>query len=159
MEKTKKSQAFPKHLQVDILNNQKDLSLKKILVKKAVGACLDYLKIFPSQVSIYFVTEKKIAELHKQFFDDSTPTDCISFPLDDTHLGEVFVCPSIAIKYGKKHRVDPFEEILLYIVHGLLHLIGYDDIKSNQRKRMRSMEKKCMHHLRTKGMSLAPTFD
>ncbi len=115
-----------------------------------------YLNVDAQEIGIYFVSEKAIGELHDQFFQDPTPTDCISFPIDKTHLGEIFVCPAVALAYAKKKKLDPYQETLLYLVHGFLHLIGFDDLKETERKAMRKMEKKCMGHLMMRGISLDP---
>jgi probable rRNA maturation factor len=101
-------------------------------------------------VAIHFVSKKKICELHEMFFDDKTPTDCISIPIDDpeedaphSHLGEVFVCPKVAIEYGG----DPIQETMLYVIHGLLHLLGFDDITPKDRKAMRKEERKALRFI------------
>jgi probable rRNA maturation factor len=98
------------------------------------------------------VNKEKISNLHQQFFDDPSPTDCISFPIDTTKarkkefsvLGEIFVCPKVAIEYATAHTIDPYLELSLYTVHGLLHLLGYDDLDPKQRKEMRREEKRCL---------------
>lgn len=143
-------------LKIDLANRQKDLSIERPVVKKLVRSVLDFLQVSCSQVGIYFVTEKEISKLHDQFFNDPTPTDCISFPIDSDHLGEIFVCPSVAIAYAKKRNLDAHEETALYIVHGLLHLLGYDDLEEKQRRTMRKKEKSCMRHLNEAGISLKP---
>ena len=104
-------------------------------------------------MSIYFVSEKKIGKLHQEFFDDPSPTDCITFPIDRTYSGDLFICPSIAKRYDTK---APYQEILLYVVHGLLHLVGYDDLDSKNRRIMRKMEKKCMDRLNTLNLKISP---
>jgi probable rRNA maturation factor len=132
---------------VSIYNRQKDLKLNKGSVKTLVLTILRHLKISFEEVGIYFVTENQISKIHDQFFKDPTPTDCISFPIDEIHLGEIFVCPAVAIQYAKKRDLDPYNETALYVIHGLLHLIGYDDLEEKARKAMRKKEKSCMRHL------------
>ncbi len=149
MAKTKKSQAFqklhqPNRLLVHIENRQKALPIKKRLIQDVIHCLSEYLNIEREFLSVYFVTEKKIQELHDQFFQDPSPTDCISFPMHAPHLGEIFICPSVAVSYAKSHKLDPFQEMILYLIHGILHLIGYDDIDPKDRKIMRRMEKKCL---------------
>ncbi len=149
MEKTQKSPDSQKRPppNVHIDNRQKALPIKKRTVSTIVKELLSFLQVRCEEISVYFVTEKKIAELHDQFFQDPTITDCISFPIDDKHLGEIFVCPAVAIAYAKKHNLDPWDETLLYLVHGILHLIGYDDLDPKSKKIMRKMEKKCLRHI------------
>ena len=65
----------------------------------------------------------------------------ITFPLDQDFLGEIFICPKTALLYNPQH---PYQETTLYVIHGLLHLLGYDDISSKERTIMRREEKKLM---------------
>lgn len=109
-----------------------------------------------SEVSIYFVTKEAIGQIHRQFFQDPSPTDCISFPLSGDHLGEILVCPAMAIQYAKKRKLDPYKEASLYIVHGLLHLLGYDDLEEKTRRTMRKKEKSCIRHLYEHRKLLSP---
>lgn len=107
-------------------------------------ALCSFLSIDCDELSVYFVSEKKICALHKKYFDDPTPTDCITFPIDASYLGDLFISPAAALRYDPE---KPYRETTLYLVHGLLHLLGYDDIDPLQRKAMRKMEKRCMGHL------------
>ena len=147
-------------MKITVTNNQADLFLSPLKVRKIVRCILqDLLKIPCSEVAIHFVDKKEISKLHKKFFNDPTITDCITFPIDGPDeengiLGEVFVCPYVAIKYAKENNLDPYQETTLYIIHGLLHLLGFDDIKEKDRKVMRQQEKKLMDHLSEKKISL-----
>jgi probable rRNA maturation factor len=134
-------------LKIDLFNNQKDLPIDKSRLRLLVREVLSFLEISPKELAIYFVEEKKISELHEQFFQDPTVTDCITFPIDEEFLGEIFVCPKVALTYAKKRGLDPQKEVLLYVIHGILHLIGYDDLDPKERRSMRKMEKSCMRHL------------
>lgn len=67
------------------------------------------------------------------FFQDPTPTDCITFPFDQKFLGEIFVCPKVAKEYDPK---KPHLETTLYIIHGILHLLGFNDIEKKERAKM-----------------------
>ncbi|MBX7065910.1 MAG: rRNA maturation RNase YbeY [Parachlamydiales bacterium] len=132
---------------ISVYNSQKDLPIRKDCAKVLVDAVLSFLNIPFEEIAIYFVTEKKICELHDEFFQDPSSTDCISFPLDEKHLGEIFVCPKVAIQYAEKRGIDPYRETALYVIHGILHLIGYDDLEKKAKEAMRKKEKSCMRHL------------
>lgn len=140
-------------MNIYIFNGQKGLSIPKPKVKKIVKAVVSYEAKNYDEVAIHFISTEEICKLHEQFFQDPSPTDCISFPMDlddqDGYrvLGEVFICPQTAIDYATKHRTNPHAETTLYIVHGLLHLMGYDDIDKKDRTKMRSAEKRHMRHL------------
>lgn len=147
-------------------NLQSDLPLHRLYRKQIhsiTSQLLELQKRVYQEVSIYLVDIKKICALHEIYFNDSTQTDCISFPMDDETddieyriLGDVFVCPATALQYVQKHGGDPYEETTLYIVHGLLHLLGYDDLTASERKNIRKMEQETMHVLRKKKMFLLP---
>ncbi len=143
-------------MKIYVFNKQKDLKLSSKSARAIVRAVIDHEKADFTEVGLYFVSEKKIGELHDQFFNDPTPTDCISFPL--SFGGEVFVCPKTALLYADQHQLDPYEEAALYIVHGLLHLMGYDDLEEKARRIMRKKEKSCMNHLKDLKILLRPPF-
>ncbi|MEI8124146.1 MAG: rRNA maturation RNase YbeY [Parachlamydiaceae bacterium] len=110
------------------------------------------------EVSICFVDTKTICTLHDQFFDDPSTTDCISFPMDDAEdegykvMGEIFVCPETAVNYIQQQKGDLYEEVTLYVVHGLLHLIGFDDIEDTDREKMRAEEVRYLKHVDTENL-------
>lgn len=144
-------------MKVNVRNRQKALSISASSVKATVRATCRFLRTPQSEVSVYFVTTKEIQKLHALHFQDPSSTDCISFPLEDPiHLGEIVVCPETALLYAIPREIDPYKEVLLYIVHGLLHLLGWDDLEPKKRRAMRKKEKHCMDHLRTKGLSITP---
>ena len=142
---------------VFVFNRQKDLKISASAVKKLVRIVLEKEKAVCGEISIYFVTERKISQLHQEFFQDPSSTDCISFPLEKHPLsGEVFVCPQTALLYAKKRGLDPYGELSLYIIHGLLHLLGYDDLETQLRRIMRKKEKSCMGEWNSLNRSLRP---
>lgn len=69
-------------------------------------------------------------------------------------LGDIFVCPQTAVDYATRRDGDPYWEMTLYVVHGLLHLMGYDDIEPKERRRMRAAERRQMKALTTLGLLL-----
>lgn len=147
-------------MNINIIDMQADLSISAPKVSKIVSQVILAEGHQCDEVTIHFVDKKTICKLHGDFFGDPSPTDCISFPMDlkeeggSKVLGEVFVCPYTAIEYAKAHETNPYEETTLYIVHGLLHLMGYDDIATNDRKKMRKAEERCLKLLRNKNIAL-----
>ena len=92
-----------------------------------------------AELSVSFVEQDEIAGLHERFMDESGPTDVLSFPLDDIDedgvrlLGYVVVAPAEA---ARNNPSDPEAELRLLIVHGILHLLGYDHEDDGARTRM-----------------------
>lgn len=150
-------------MDVHIFDQQKDLLISHAQVEDIVREVLKHEDIRCDEVSIQFVDTPKICELHHRYFDDPTTTDCISFPLDPPGtegfcvLGEVFVCPETAIDYAKTNKINPFHEVTLYVVHGLLHLIGYDDISEKDEPLMRKAENRHINNIKNKELTLKET--
>ena len=123
-------------------------------MRKAVSFLLKKLKIDTDEIIFHFVSEKKICSLHDKFFNDPTPTDCISFPIDSQNtqvsyhvLGEAFICPKTALNYAKRHRIGPLEELYRYVIHCILHFIGYEDMEARERARMKRKERTLLSQL------------
>lgn len=138
-------------MKIYVFNSQNSLKIGKNQVKKIAAAVASFEKQSFDEVSIHFVKPERICQLHEEYFQDPSLTDCISFPMDDEQqdgyrmLGDIFVCPQTAINYAKEK--DPYIETTLYIVHGMLHLMGYDDIEPSDRREMKAAEKRHMRHL------------
>ena len=96
--------------------------------------------------SVAFVSKTEICDLHQRFLDDPSPTDVITFPgdQDENLAGEICVCPEVASEYARLNQGDLSEELTLYIVHGYLHLCGFDDLQESEREEMRRAEKEAM---------------
>ncbi len=148
---------------VDIINEQTDVQLEEAQVESIVKEIISFHGEQCHEVAIHFVPVNRICELHMQFFKDPSQTDCITLPMDDEdedhyrHLGEVFVCPKTACEYVKAHGGNFHDEILLYVVHGMLHLFGYDDLDDADRIEMRAAENRHLLNLKEKGLCLSPS--
>ncbi len=133
-------------------NNQSDLYIDKKKVKAIVEEIFLFKEIPSTELIIHFVSKEEISNIHKEFFNDPTSTDCITFPIRENKLlGEVFICPHAAIEYSPD---DPYKETTLYIVHTILHLLGYDDLNSDDQIQMREAENEIMNHLSKKNLVL-----
>lgn len=103
------------------------------------------------ELSIAFISKEEIARIHDQFMQDPSVTDVITFPGDpeDGIAGEICVCPQVALDYSRAHESDFSEELSLYLIHGYLHLCGFDDIEDEDRASMRKAETIAMTTLKT----------
>ena len=92
-----------------------------------------------AELSLSFVEDTEIADLHERFMDEPGPTDVLSFPLDDVDeegtriLGDVVIAPAVA---ERNNPDDAAGELRLLVVHGILHLLGYDHDEDDARARM-----------------------
>jgi probable rRNA maturation factor len=85
------------------------------------------------ELSLSFVTADEIADLHVTYMGEEGPTDVLSFPMDEEGLlGDVVVCPAEAAR----NRPDLEAELRLLVVHGVLHLLGYNHEGEDERRVM-----------------------
>lgn len=152
-------------VKLEIYNSQSDLSIDLESVKSLAEGILRFYRIQCELFEITFTTKKEIAILHDQFFEDPSPTDCITLPSDDLNngkcevLGEVFVCPKVAIEYSEKNQIDPYEEVSLYTIHGILHLLGYDDIEEEDKKIMCVEEQNSLAFAKKQNILIKPLIE
>lgn len=76
---------------------------------------------------VVFVTIAKMKKLNSQFRGKSKPTDILSFePIEESSLGELVLCLPVLKKQAKEHELSLNHEIGYMLIHGILHLLGYD---------------------------------
>jgi len=94
------------------------------------------------ELSLAFVDDDEIAELHERYMHEAGPTDVLTFTLDDEHdvdergvrvLGDVVIAPRVA---ARNNPDDPGSELRLLVVHGVLHALGYDHEADDDRVEM-----------------------
>lgn len=107
------------------------------------------------ELGFALVSRTAIAAINEQHLGHLGPTDVITFdyrdPADTTPtgtLGDIIVCPALAIAAAPRHRHSPAAETVLYLIHGVLHLTGHDDTTPTARRAMRRAEAKLMTTLR-----------
>jgi probable rRNA maturation factor len=128
---------------VHIANRQKTLPIDRRRMRRAILAILNDAEVCEATVSVAIVDDPTIAKLHRQFLDDPDPTDVLSFVLDRSNNsleGEVVASADTAKACAPQYNTTPEDELLLYVMHGTLHLVGYDDTTPRQRAVMRKME-------------------
>jgi rRNA maturation RNase YbeY len=104
--------------------------------------------IFPTaltDLSLALVNDKRMGELHQEFMNLPGPTDVLTFPLDtnpngQATCGEIVICVPYALRSARREGVPVQNELLLYAIHGILHLAGLDDRTAAQYKRMHRIE-------------------
>jgi probable rRNA maturation factor len=128
---------------VHITNRQKTLPIDRRRMRQAVRAIVRDAGASEATVGIAIVDDATIAKLHGQFLDDPEPTDVLSFVLERSERlleGEVVVSADTASACSPRYNSTPEDELLLYVIHGTLHLVGYDDTAPRQRAVMRRKE-------------------
>ncbi len=103
------------------------------------------MHLFPKsddwQVSVAFLTKPEIKKINQAYRGKNMPTDVLSFThAEDGVLGEVLICYPIAQQQAKKQGVRAREEVLRLLVHGVLHLMGYDHVKKKEAEEMFALQ-------------------
>ena len=123
-----------------IANEQKDLRVPRKRLREIVQAVVADHGYENAVVSVAVVDGRTVRRINRKYLGRDRITDVISFPLEDDFneegdfldeggwlLGEIVVCASRAKAVAKRRGGRPQAELLLYVVHGLLHLLGMDD--------------------------------
>ena len=125
----------------------------------------------PAEVSLLFVDEEAMAALNEKFMGKQGPTDVLSFPIEDDMaamgrnpdagtsgpisqggeatdlevlLGDIVICPTVAERNAVDHGVSAHEELSLLVVHGVLHLLGWDHMIDEEAERMEARERELL---------------
>src|SRR5580693_4995926 len=121
-----------------ILNRQSRIPLQDKVLARFLASVRRELKLGRREVTVCFVDDREIARLNRQFRGKSKPTDVLSFPANATgasdfphangtgFLGDIAISPQAARRNAKRFGRTLDEEIRVLILHGVLHLAGYD---------------------------------
>jgi len=117
------------------------------ICSNAINAALE-IRTFknPPDLSLVFTTNRKIRKLNKEYRKIDSPTDVLSFPSDekteDSHvyIGDIVISIPRVISQARQHHHTIESEIVLLIIHGTLHLLGYDHIDEKSKKEMWKMQ-------------------
>lgn len=95
-------------------------------------------------IAIHFVSSARMAEVNQTHLKHEGPTDVITFDYrehrgDPLH-GELLICPAVAVAQAQDHDTSWQCELLRYIIHGILHLQGFDDLSASDRRVMKREE-------------------
>ncbi len=127
-----------------------------------------------AEMSVIFVDEQAMADLHERFLGGSGPTDVLAFPMDDdvapggrqpdqggrgpgspsepgeppTVIGDVVVCPPVAKRQADRGNGSLDDEVALLVVHGVLHLLNYDHAEERESEAMRKRERELLARFR-----------
>ena len=128
---------------VQIAKNFKDIDVNMLRLKKLVKAVCARFKLSKATVSIAIVDDAEIRNVSKQFLNRSSTTDCLSFNLSDNDARKSFelvVNAEKAVKEANLRGHSSEAELALYITHGLLHQLGFDDSTNSRAKKMHDTE-------------------
>jgi len=131
-------------LHISFTNDQARVEVDAIRLRDAVRNVLVAEKVRDADVSIAVVDDVKMHELNLKYLQHDYATDVLSFRLDEEDEGplegEIIVSIDTAEREAKEYGWKREDELLLYVIHGVLHLVGYDDQEIDERKAMREAE-------------------
>lgn len=150
----------PNPREILIANRYPRLRLKRSDVTRVIHVLdanptalgLPAARIPQGELSLVFLNDRALAELHADFLDDPTTTDVITFegesgpeiPDEARTAGEICVSVDTAATYARAHGHDFSTELTLYLVHGWLHLAGFDDLIPAKKRVMRRAEARAL---------------
>lgn len=145
---------------VEVVSRARGFRAPAARVRAAVAALdrLRWARCPAGELSVAFVGDAEIARVHGEFMDDPTVTDVITFPGDapegaEPFAGEIVINVAQARREGPAHGQSARAELLLYLVHGWLHLAGYRDKKPAEAGDMRAAETRALAALRKAGLA------
>lgn len=112
-------------------------------IRRGVRLVLSEAGFETGEISVAVVDDTEMRALHARYLNDGSSTDVLSFPLEvgNNHIeGEIVVCAETAARQGPRFGRPPEHELILYVVHGALHLAGYDDVAARDRSVMRQRQ-------------------
>lgn len=133
-------------VKLEITDLQKFYPIDKYRIKKLVAGVLKAEKEGKNaELSIVFLDNKRIKGINRTFLGHNYATDVLSFPYHESSLknnitGEIIISVEMAAKLAQKRGYSVEGEIALYLIHGLLHLLGYDDKQKRDAKKMHQRE-------------------
>ena len=123
----------------------KKVNLNRKQLENAINLAafsIGYKKIH-SKLNIVFTSDKTIAKYHADYLQDNTPTDVITFPMKEIDpfsqefiLGDLLISKETALREAKQRKIPIQKELIMYAIHGFLHLNGFDDHSVKDRRKM-----------------------
>jgi probable rRNA maturation factor len=134
---------------ISVQNIQRKISVNVAELEKFAGSAVEHCFKLRNgkrtelrtlrEVFVWLISDRRMAGLHKKFLGQAGPTDVLTF-----QHGEIFISVEIARRQGRKFGSPLIQELKLYIVHGLLHLHGFDDHTPAEAHKMKEAQQKIL---------------
>ena len=137
------------------INNESGLAADEAGLARLATFALDQLRIHPqAELSILLVDEATMSAYHDKYLGEPGPTDVLSFPMDELRppsddeeppeglLGDIVLCPAVTSRQAAEHGRSADAEAEYLLVHGLLHLLGYDHADADEKAEMFGLKDK-----------------
>jgi probable rRNA maturation factor len=131
------------------INNESGHEVDSARLVRLATFALDQLRIHPqAELSILLVDEDTMSAYHEKYMGEAGPTDVLSFPMDELRppnddeepphglLGDIVLCPAVTNRQAAEHGRSPEAEAEYLLVHGILHLLGFDHADEAEKREM-----------------------
>ena len=144
---------------VEVQNQQKRIPIVPSRIVRIAQQTLSLMNVRSAVLSLVFVTDRKIKSLNKTFLNRDHTTDVLAFDLSNDTVsysgkkrisrleGEIIISATTAVRNAGRFDSTPYDELILYVVHGVLHLLGYDDHDPKEEKRMQKKQRDIVKRL------------
>ncbi len=135
---------------IEIQNRQRRLPVSGRAFRAVAEEILSELGCADYELGVHFVGAQEMARINETFLGHTGSTDVITFDHSNgsAHLhGELFICTDDAVAQSVEFRTSSRQELLRYLIHGILHLKGFDDLQPDQRKQMKRKENALVRQL------------
>jgi probable rRNA maturation factor len=137
---------------IEILNLQNKVRVNKNRLKELAESVLKSMDESDAELSVLVSDDGYIKKLNKKYRNKNAATDVLAFSAregvnpraESSVLGDVVISAETAKREAEKRKISFHEEMSLYLIHGILHLLGYDDAKAAEREIMRAKENELM---------------
>ena len=148
-----------RQINVSLVNRQRTRIVDMRLFRRIIKTLLsEILKTGHADLAIHLVATREMTRLNETFLRHAGPTDVITFDYadnarhkrSDSRLrahGEIFICVDEAVAQARRFRTTWQSELGRYAIHGILHLLGFDDLKPVARRSMKRAESRCLGSL------------
>ncbi|HET9647355.1 MAG TPA: rRNA maturation RNase YbeY [Microlunatus sp.] len=139
------------------INNESGVAVDEAALVRLATFAMEQLRIHPlAELSILLVDEPTMTAYHVKYMGEDGPTDVLSFPMDELRppdddedppeglLGDVVLCPTVTARQAAEHGRTASEETEYLLVHGLLHLLGYDHADPAEKAEMFGLKDKLL---------------
>lgn len=139
------------------INNESGVTVDEAALVRLATFAMDQLRIHPlAELSILLVDEPTMTSYHVKYMGEDGPTDVLSFPMDELRppsddedppeglLGDIVLCPTVTARQAAEHGRTADEETEYLLVHGLLHLLGYDHAEPDEKTEMFGLKDKLL---------------
>jgi probable rRNA maturation factor len=145
-----RAQASPCRATVEVSNRQQLANLSRTRLIATARYVLAAQQVTEAHLGIALVADQEMQRLHREFLGIEAPTDVLTFPMNEPGevlAGELVVSVETALREAPRHGLSTEHELAMYLIHGILHLCGYDDRTGPGARRMQRRQRRLLREL------------